>query len=98
MTAPDLSYDKERLSTLATQLSKITGNLKDDGDLKSYDVDQVAHQKVANAIDDFVNDWDDKRNKLVEKVESLADLAAKSHEQFDQVDLDLAASLTEKEA
>lgn len=98
MSDPDLAYDSERLSTLATQLSKITGNLKDDNKLKSYDIDDVAHEKVASAIDDFVGDWDDKRNKLVEKVEALADLAAKSHEQFEQVDLDLAAALTEEPA
>lgn len=98
MTDPDLSYDSERLSNLATQLSKITGNLKNDKNLKKYDVEQVAHEKVAQAIDDFVNDWDDKRNKLVEKVESLADMASKSHEQFEQVDLDLAAALTEEPA
>lgn len=98
MTDPDLSYDSDRLSDLATQLTKITGNLKDDRKLKSYDIEQVAHEKVAEAIDNFVNDWDDKRNKLVEKVESLAEMATTSHEQFEQVDLDLAAALTEEPA
>jgi malate synthase len=96
MTAPDLTYDPERLSTLASNLGDITDDLKNDRDLKSYDVEDVSHQTVADAIDDFVNDWDDKRNKLLEKVESLAEMADKSHEQFEQVDLDLAAALKEE--
>ena len=94
----DLTYDAERLSTLATQLTTITDDLKSDRDLKGYDVQDVAHEIVAEAIDNFVNDWDDRRNKLVEKVETLADMASKSAEQFTQADLELAASLTEEKA
>jgi len=92
----DLTYDPDRLATLASQLGAITQNLKSDRDLKGYDVEDVSHQKVADAIDDFVNDWDDKRNKLTEKVESIGQMAEKSHDEFTKVDLDLAAALTEK--
>lgn len=94
--AADLTYDPDRLANLASQMAKITDNLKDDRDLKGYDEDDVAHHKVAQAIDDFVNDWDDKRNKLTEKVESLAQMADKSATEFDKVDRDLAAALKEK--
>lgn len=93
MGTPDLTYDSERLATLSGQMSTISGNLHDDRALKSYDIDQVGHRKVADAIDNFVNDWDDKRNKLIEKVDALAEMASTSHENFTQVDLDLAAAL-----
>lgn len=97
MGTPDLTYDSERLANLSTQMGTISGNLHDDRDLKSYDVEEVGHHKVADAIDDFVNDWDDKRNKLIEKVDALAEMASTSHENFTQVDLDLAAALTTEE-
>ncbi len=91
----DLTYNSGDLATLGDQLGDITSKLKDDGRLKSYDKADVAHNKVAEAIDDFVNDWDDKRNKLTDKVEALGEMARKSHEEFTKADLDLAASLEE---
>jgi hypothetical protein len=39
--------------------------------------------------------WDDKRNKLKDKVAALGEMARKSHEEFDKADLELAASLEE---
>lgn len=98
MGAPDLTYDPDRLQTLGSQLSTIASNLKDDKKLTHYDIEDVAHRDVEHAIDDFVGDWDDKRNKLVEKVEALADMATKSAEQFNEADLELARALTSEEA
>lgn len=94
----DLTYNSGDLSVLGDQLADITTRLKDDGRLKNYDRNDVAHRKVIDAIDDFVNDWDDKRKKLTEKVEALAEMAKKSDEEFTKADLELAASLESEEA
>jgi predicted nucleic acid-binding Zn-ribbon protein len=95
MAGPDLTYNSGDLATLGDQLGDIADKLDNDKRYKGYDKDEVAHQKVADAIDDFVNDWDDKRNKLKDKVAALGEMARKSHEEFDKADLELAASLEE---
>jgi hypothetical protein len=93
----DLTYNSGDLSVLGDQLADITTRLKDDGRLKSYDRADVAHRKVADAIDDFVNDWDDKRKKLTEKVEALSEMAKKSDEEFTKADRELAESRKSEE-
>ena len=93
----DLTYNSGDLETLGSQLADITSKLKNDKRYKNFDREQVAHQKVADAIDDFVNDWDDKRNKLTDKVEALAEMALKSNEEFTKADLELAAALRQEE-
>ena len=93
----DLTYNSGDLQTLGDQLGDLTTKLKDDGRLKEYNKSDVAHNKVAEAIDDFVNDWDDKRKKLTDKVEALGEMARKSHEEFDKADLELAAALEQED-
>lgn len=87
-------YDPDRLTTLGSRLSRVASNLKGDGQLSRYGVEDVGHREVVDAVDDFVGDWDDRRKKLVEKVEALADLASKSAEQFNEADRELARALT----
>lgn len=94
----DLTYNSGDLQTLGDQLGDLTTKLKDDGRYKEYNKNDVAHNKVAEAIDDFVNDWDDKRNKLTDKVDALGEMARKSHEEFEKADLELAASLEQEDA
>lgn len=97
MGSPDLSYDSVALETLGQQLTTITSNLKNDEDLKRADIGDVAHQDVVNAIDDFVGDWDDKRKKLVNKVEALSKMATESFAKYNEADRGLADSLTSEE-
>jgi predicted nucleic acid-binding Zn-ribbon protein len=92
----DLTYNSGDLEILGDQLTDLTGKLKDDGRLKELNREEVGHNKVADAIDDFVNDWDDKRKKLTQKVEALAEMASKSHEEFTKADLELAEALKQK--
>lgn len=94
--AADLTYNSGDLETLGDQLGDLHGKLKDDGRLKELNKEEVGHNKVAEAIDDFVNDWDDKRNKLNDKVEALAKMASSSSEEFTKADLELAEALKQK--
>lgn len=94
MAAPDVAYDSVALETLGHELKATTSNLKNDEDLKRAGIDEVAHQDVVNAIDDFVGDWDDKRKKLTDKVEALSEMANESFAKYDEADRELADSLT----
>ncbi len=92
----DLTYNSTDLEGLGTDLTRITSDLKNDNDLKDVDISDVAHQTVVDAINDFVNDWDDKRKKLTNKVEALAEMASQSSEKFDQADRELANALLQE--
>ncbi|KQX75018.1 MULTISPECIES: hypothetical protein [Aeromicrobium] len=92
----DLTYNSGDLETLGAQLKDLHGKLKDDGRLKELNKEEVGHTKVAEAIDDFVNDWDDKRKKLNDKVEALGEMASKSSEEFTKADLELAEALKQE--
>lgn len=86
------------MSELGTDLETITSRLKDDEKrLGGFGVEDVAHEKVSSAIDDFAGDWDDKRNKLVKRVETLAVMVVESGEKFSEADVELANSLVAEE-
>lgn len=91
--AGDLEYNTSTLGILAQRLSTITSNLKGDSDLKDYSRDDVDSDEVASAIDDFVNDWDDKRKKLTNKIETLSVAADESFKKYSDADKKLAESL-----
>ena len=93
----DLAYNAAELRELGSQLATIHRNLEGDKDLKSYNESDVAHHDVAEAIDDFVNDWDDKRNRLRDQIADLSEMATQSADEYQSKDRDVAASLTEGE-
>jgi hypothetical protein len=98
MSDPDLAYEGLTMSALGDDLATITTRLKDDEKrLGGFGVEDVAHRKVSDAIDHFAGDWDDKRNKLVKKVEALSVMVTKSGEKFDEADRELADSLVSGE-
>lgn len=93
----DLTYDVSELERLGSGLQRTHQNLEHDKNLKDYGRDELGHAKVASAVDDFVNDWDDKRNRLTKSVGELAEMASKSAETFSKADRDLAEALLEKD-
>ena len=98
MGSPDLLYDADSMSELGAQLSTIVSRLKDDEKrLGDFGVEDTAHEKVSSAIDDFAGDWDDKRNKLVKRVEALGVMVEKSGEKFDEADIELANNLVNED-
>ncbi len=98
MGGSDLAYDGEGLAALGDDLATITSRLKDDEKrLGGFGVEDVAHSKVSSAIDDFAGDWDDKRNKLVQRVETLCVMVTESSEKFAEADRQLADNLVSEE-
>ena len=54
---------------------------------------QVAHQTVANALDDFAGDWDDRREKLADSLTAISELATEAANKLTEVDTELAKEI-----
>lgn len=92
---PDLQYDLELLREFGATLTRIADDLHHDKRLAEHGVDDLAHRDVVDAVRDFVDDWDDKRRKLTQRVESLGSMASDSAERLDEADRELARALRE---
>ena len=91
----DLAYATEDLTLLGSDLKTLSDDVKGDGALGEVGVDQVAHQKVVSALEDFAGDWDDRRDKLAESLSAISDLATKAAEELTKVDAELAKEIRE---
>lgn len=92
MTA-DLAYATEDLNLLGSDLKTLSGDVKGDGALGDVGIDQVAHQKVVDALDDFAGDWDDRRKKLADSLGAISDLASQAAQELTKVDEALAKEI-----
>ena len=93
----NLEYNASELDGLGRRLTRIHSDLENEKQLKRYDRDDVGHQRVASAIDHFVDDWDDKRNRLAKSVGQLGEMSSTSAQTFTDADRDLAETLLEKQ-
>ncbi|MBE7324223.1 hypothetical protein IEQ44_06125 [Nocardioides sp. Y6] len=91
----DLAYARTDLDQLGTELKTLSQELRNDGQLSDVGVDEVAHQTVVDALGDFANDWDDKREALAESLEAISEMAIKASETFGEADADLAKAVRE---
>jgi uncharacterized protein YukE len=89
----DLAYATSELTSLGGELKSLSDQIKGDGDLGDVGVDRVAHQKVADALDDFAGDWDDKRETLGNSLESISKQATQAADEFTKADEELAKEI-----
>ncbi|MFI6428243.1 hypothetical protein [Promicromonospora sp. NPDC050880] len=88
----DVIVTKEVINEGAEQLKGVLHELEhmsekwDGGDI-------FGHKKVAGAMDDFIDDWWVKREKLQENVKDLQEKMEQSAEAWDSVETDLEGSL-----
>ncbi|MGH3889420.1 MAG: hypothetical protein ACRDSZ_23145 [Pseudonocardiaceae bacterium] len=55
--------------------------------------DAIGHRGLADAVRSFAHNWDDRRAKMVEKIDTLAKSATGVGDAFEQVDTEFAAAL-----
>lgn len=91
----DLQYSVSALDTLGSDLASLADDLRNDGRLGDVDRDDVAVQRVADALADFADDWDDNREELANNVENVGSLASEAAATLSQADQDLAAKARE---
>lgn len=93
----DLEYDAAALRDLDHRISQIVADLRDDRLLTGYDVEDLAHRLVVDAVHELDRDWNDKRERLAKRLEALAEAARTSAAEYTKADWELASKLKESE-
>ncbi len=86
----DLEYAVADLRALGKRLHSLRDGLASDGPLCHVDKYDVNSRHVIDALNEFANDWDDKREGLAKSLGSLGDMVTKAADSFTAVDEDLA--------
>lgn len=91
----DLTYSISALENLGTGLADLAADLRSDGGLDHVTTEQVNSQRIVDALDNFADDWDDKRETLARSIESIGEMATTAAEGFADADAQLAAEVRE---
>lgn len=75
-----------QLRVVATEFHHANANSDDAADA-------VGHRGLADAVRSFAHNWDDRRAKMIERIDTLATAATGVGEAFEQVDKEFAAAL-----
>jgi uncharacterized protein YukE len=97
MGEPDLTVDYDFLADCERKLGQLKKTFED---IESRRDDMKEHWgsgTVAGAMEDFVNNWDDYRTRLIESIESVGKLVATSKKAFEDLDDDLAKANKKKQ-
>ncbi|MFG2647428.1 hypothetical protein [Streptomyces sp. NPDC048436] len=90
MSRRDLTVDYEFLSDCERQLGNLRTTFKD---IENRRDDMDKHWgagNIADAMGDFVDNWDDYRTRLIEGLESTGKLVAETKKSFEKLDQELA--------
>jgi gas vesicle protein len=82
----DLKVSYDWLSQTASNLKAIENELKNTGDRQSEIKGALGSGDIAHAMDDFANNWDNHRRKILDKVQALGEMSEKTMEAFTDVD------------
>jgi hypothetical protein len=91
----DVEVATDDLRTLSDTLSTLSNDLTDSDATVDYERTQLAHRKVIDAMDEFHSNWDNNREYVSSKLDTLAEMADQTAEGFDQTDADLAKQIAE---
>lgn len=90
MSDKDLTVDYEFLSSCERQLGNLRTTFKD---IENRRDDMEKHWgagSIADAMGDFVDNWDDYRTRLIEGLEATGKLVAETKKSFEALDDELA--------
>lgn len=89
----DLVLDTDQLRQLGADLRLVAEEFTHANNRSDDVADDVGHDDLADAIREFAHNWDDKREKMVADIGTLAEAAIATGEVFEQLETDLVASL-----
>lgn len=91
----DLTYNLDELTALGDDLERLATQLRSDGDLQDVGLDEVASSRVQDALANFADDWDNKREELANDVSAVAEMAKTAASGFRENDDELADAVRE---
>ncbi|MEU5340985.1 hypothetical protein AB0H18_09135 [Streptomyces sp. NPDC020766] len=97
MASPDLTVDYEFLADSERKLGQLGRTFKDIENRRDDMKQHWGSGAIAEAMDDFVDNWDDYRTKLIEGIESVGKLVAGTKKAFEDLDDDLSKANEKKQ-
>ncbi|WP_221353299.1 hypothetical protein [Streptomyces beigongshangae] len=96
MADPDLTVDFEFLSDSERKLDQLSRTFKDIENRRDDMRQHWGSSAIAEAMGDFVDNWDDYRTKLIEGIESVGKLVGGTKKAFEDLDDDLSKANEKK--
>ncbi|MDV6288799.1 MULTISPECIES: hypothetical protein [Streptomyces] len=90
MGEPDLTVDYDFLAGSERTLGQLKKTFEDIENRRDDMREHWGSGIVANAMEEFVDNWDDYRTRLIESIESVGKLVAGTKKAFHQLDDELA--------
>ncbi|MEU9521516.1 hypothetical protein [Streptomyces sp. NPDC048224] len=97
MGEPDLTVDFDFLRDCERKLGQLKKTFKDIENRRDDMREHWGSGSVADAMEDFVDNWDDYRTRLIESIESVGTLVAGSKKAFQDLDGELAKANRKKQ-
>ncbi|MGA5520360.1 hypothetical protein [Streptomyces pseudogriseolus] len=97
MSEPDLTVDYEFLAECERKLGQLKRTFEDMENRRDDMKEHWGSRAVAGAMQDFVDNWDDYRTRLVESLENVGKLVAGSKRSFADLDGELAKANKKKQ-
>ncbi|AYF98523.1 hypothetical protein [Protaetiibacter intestinalis] len=89
----DLVIDDEGLEELETRLRRVRTEFQNAEKGARHVADQVGHPGLADVVRRFGENWDVRREELIEELGGLVDVVQTIRETLDELDAELAASV-----
>ncbi|WP_435615045.1 hypothetical protein HFP71_15510 [Streptomyces sp. ARC32] len=97
MGDPDLTVDFEFLADCERKLGQLKKTFEDIEDRRDDMKEYWGSGAVAGAMEDFVDNWDDYRTRLIESITSVGGLVAGSKKSFEDLEQQLSKANEKKQ-
>ncbi|MER7802065.1 hypothetical protein [Streptomyces parvulus] len=97
MGDPDLTVDYDFLADCERKLGQLKKTFEDIGHRRDDMKEHWGSGHIAGVMEDFVDNWDDYRTRLIESIESVGGLVAGSKKAFEDLDKQLAEANKKKQ-
>ncbi|MFE6633778.1 WXG100 family type VII secretion target [Streptomyces tendae] len=97
MGDPDLTVDFDFLRDCERKLGQLKRTFEDIENRRDDMKEHWGSGSVADAMEDFVDNWDDYRTRLIESIESVGKLVGGSRKAFQDLDDELAKANKKKQ-
>lgn len=89
----DLEVNSADLVATGEALRYLAGELKNAETIVKDNLAAIGHPALAEQLDEMQGTWDDRRNGLVKDIKTVAKVAKKAGEAFEEIEEQLVAAL-----
>lgn len=89
----DLKVDTDVLWDAGSSLRTVYDAFKDADGRAEPDREVIAHGKLRDRLDDFADNWDDRREKMLGEIEGLGDIAEGAAEAYEEIETEFTKAL-----